>query len=95
MWIEAVTLGTVHTEALQLPFLVDETESVTIGKGRRTRHIERVTPYLLDIPHILPHRLGGVRGKDIRLSAMEEIGGKPTVEGLIEIRCERVGTVSL
>ena len=94
MRIKTVALGTVHTEALQFTLLVDETQSVAIGERRRTSHIERVTPYLLDIAHMLAHRLGRIGGEYSCLPAMQEVSGETTIEGLVEIRRESIGTIA-
>ena len=93
--IKTVTLCTIDTEPLQLTVLIDKAQTVTIGKGCRPCHIERVTSHLLDRAHILPHRLRSIRRKDVGLSSMQEIGSKPTVERLVQIGCKRIGTMSL
>ena len=64
-------------------FLIDEAQSVAIGKGCRTCHVERVTTQLLDGTHKFTHRLGSVGRKDVRLTAVQEIGCEATIERLL------------
>ena len=82
--IEPVALGTVHPESLQLALAVDEAQAVAIGKRGGAGNIERVAAHFLHRTHKLTHRLGCVGRENIGLAAMQEIGGEPSVEGLLQ-----------
>ena len=61
LWEEAVALGTIDAETLKVVLLINEAQSVAIGKGSRTSHVERVATHLLDSAHKLAHRLRRIR----------------------------------
>ena len=92
---KTVALYPIHTEALELAAVVDEAESVAITERRHTCHIKRIATHLLDRAHKLAHSLGRVERGNIRLSAMQEIRGIATIEGLAQIRPERIGATAL
>ena len=55
------------------------------GKTGHTSHIKRIATDLLHRTHKLANGLGGIKGGDIRLPSMKEIGGIATIEGPIQI----------
>ena len=87
---EPVAHGTIDAETLQLALVIDEAQPVAIGKRRRARHIERVAAQLLDLAHILAHGLRRVGRKDVRLPAVQEVGGEATVESLVQPGRKRI-----
>ena len=89
--IEPVTFYTVYAESLQLFLVIDKAETITIGKTCHCRHVEgNITSYLLDLTNILAHRLWCIKRSDVRLSPIEEIVGKSSVECLFQVRLEAV-----
>ena len=93
--IESVTFHTVYAESLQLFLVVDKAETITIGKACHCRHIEgNITSYLLDLTNILAHRLRCIKRSDVRLSPIEEIVGKSSVECLFQVRLERMDSTT-
>ena len=91
---EAVAFGAIDAEALQLVVGIEEAESVAVGKRRRACDIERVAAQFLDASDVLAQCLGRVGRKDVWLAAMQEVSGKTTVEGLVQVGTEGVGALS-
>ena len=71
--IDTITLHTVGTQSLELPFLVQETESVAIGKTRHTCYIKRVPTNLLHRSHKRSHCLRAVEGGDVLLTTIQKV----------------------
>ena len=82
LWKDTIAHSTVYTESFQCLVLVEETKSVAIGKGSSSRHIERVSTYLLYLPHILAHGLRGIDRGNILSDARNKIVGKTPIESL-------------
>ena len=91
---EAVAFSAIDAEALQVVVGIEEAESVAVGKRRRACDIERVAAQFLDTSDILAQCLGRVGRKDVWLAAMQEVSGKTTVEGLVQVGTEGVGALS-
>ena len=71
--IDTITLHTVSTQSFKLPFLVQETESVAIGKTRHTCYIKRVPTDLFHRSHKSTYCLGAVEGGDVLLTTIQEV----------------------
>ena len=88
---EAVAFHSIHTEALQFAFVIDEAEAIAIGKAGNSGNIERLgTTNLLHLAHKLTHCLRCIKRCDVGLSAIEKIIGISTVEGFLQIWLEIV-----
>ena len=93
--IDAITLGTIGTEALKLSTGIEKTETVAIGETGRSCHIETVATDLLHPTHELTDCLRGIKRGDIGSSAIHEIGGVAAVERTFQIGRKRVFAMSL
>ena len=89
--IDAIAGHAVGAQTFELTVVVEETESVAIGKAGRTGHIEGVAADLLDRADELAYSLGGIERGDAGLAPMGEIGGVATVERLPQVGFEGIG----
>ena len=83
---EAVAHSLVHPEAFKLMTVVNEAESVAIGKGGRTSQIEAVTAQFFHLSNKLSESFRRVGREDARLSPFKEVSGIAAVESLVQIR---------
>ena len=86
--IELTVLHSIQTESEELPFLIHETKSVTIGKGFQSRHRETVMTDFLHFSHFFTHRFRGIKRENTVVTSIEEIAGKTSVETLTDIGTE-------
>ena len=92
--IAIATRGTVlypvHTETLQLALLVQEAQTVAVGKPTDTRHRERIATQVFHRSHKLAHRLRGVQRSNAQLSTIGEISGISPIERLRQLGFESI-----
>ena len=92
--IAIATRGTVlypvHTETLQLALLVQEAQTVAVGKPTDTRHRERFATQVFHRSHKLAHRLRSVQRSNARLSTVGEISGISPIERLRQLGFESI-----
>ncbi|CUP74331.1 Uncharacterised protein [Segatella copri] len=93
--IEAIALYSVHTKAFQLTVIIDKTQSIAIFKAGYCGYVERnVATYFLNLPHKLADSFRCIERSNIRLSPIQEIMGKATIESLLQIRCKIILNMS-
>ena len=93
--IEAIALYSVHTKAFQLTVIIDKTQSIAIFKAGYCGYVERyVATYLLNLTHKLADSFRCIERSNIRLSPIQEIMGKATIESLLQIRCKIILNMS-
>ena len=87
--IDAISHYPIGTEPFELMTII-ETKAVAIGKTRDTCDIEGVWAQFLDGTNKFAHCLWRIKGGNIRLAPMKEIGGITAIERLAEIWGKRI-----
>ena len=89
-----IAIDDICPDANQFFVLIQKTQSIAVMQGfiRQQLHLNGIAP--LHLTDVFTHRFWGEWRTDIRLTAMDEIIGKATVERLLGVDFEIVGAMS-
>lgn len=78
---KSIAFGFVNPKALQAMVLVEERQTIAIGKAGRTRHRKAIAFYFFYFSNKRSDRLRGVERSDTLGHALHEIGSVTSIEG--------------